>query len=80
MRNPRLQHGGKGGYTLASTTHEWWGGTLAHLGSVGVGASVGHGQHAGASVLEGEVLVGELVAVNGLAARAVVVGEVTALW
>ena len=31
------------------------------------------------SVLKNEVLVGKLVAVDGLAARAVVVGEVTAL-
>ncbi|KAI0560751.1 hypothetical protein FGB62_101g018 [Gracilaria domingensis] len=49
------------------------------LRAVGVGPGVGHGQRAGAQVLEREVLVVELVAVDGLAARAVVVGEVTAL-
>ena len=40
------------------------------LGSVGVGSGVGHGQPALAVVLQGEVLVGELVAVDGLAAGA----------
>jgi hypothetical protein len=49
------------------------------LGPVGVGARVGHGEDAGSGVGEGEVLVGEGPAVDGLAARAVVVGEVTAL-
>ena len=50
------------------------------LGSVGVGTRVGHGEDAGAGVLELEVLVGELGAVDGLAAgAAVVVGEVAAL-
>ena len=48
------------------------------LGAVGVGSGVGHGEDAGAGVLEAEVLVLELVAVDGLAAGAVVVGEVTA--
>lgn len=49
------------------------------LGAVRVGASVGHRQDAGAGVLQLEVLIGELVAVDGLAASAVVVGEVAAL-
>ena len=52
------------------------------LGAVGVGTSVGHGQAADARVLAtlaGEGLVGELVAVDGLAAGAVVVGEVATL-
>lgn len=49
------------------------------LGAVGVLASVRHGQDTSASVLQGEVLILELGAVDGLAASAVVVGEVTAL-
>lgn len=49
------------------------------LGAVGVGASVGHGEDAGAGVLQDEVLVGELLAVDGLATSAVVVREVAAL-
>ena len=40
------------------------------LGAVGVGAGVGHGQHEGLLVGELEVLVGELLAVDGLAAGA----------
>ena len=40
------------------------------LGSVGVGAGVGHGEHEGLVVGELEVLVGELLAVDGLAAGA----------
>merc|ERR1711865_1257729 len=54
-------------------------GAEEELRAVGAGASVGHGQSSGASVLEGEVLVLELGAVDGLAAGTVVVGEVTAL-
>ena len=54
-------------------------GAEEELRAVGVGAGVGHGQDAGAGVLEVEVLVGELVPVDGLAAGAVVVGEVAAL-
>ena len=49
------------------------------LGSVGVGPGIGHGQQAGTAVLHGEIFVGELVAVNRLAAGAVVVGEITTL-
>ena len=47
------------------------------LGSVGVGSGVGHRQEEGLVVLELEVLVGELVAVDGLSTSAVVVGELT---
>jgi len=54
-------------------------GANEELGSVRVGASVGHRQDAGAGVLQLEVLVGELVAVDRLAASAVVVGEIAAL-
>lgn len=49
------------------------------LRSVGVGAGIGHGQQARTVMLQLEVFVGELVAVNGLAAGAVVVGEIAAL-
>lgn len=44
-----------------------------------VGASVGHGEKAGDRVLLGEVLVLELLAVDGLATPAVAHGEVTTL-
>ena len=40
------------------------------LGAVGVGTSVGHGQDTGASVLQGEVLIGKLLTVDGLATSA----------
>ncbi len=49
------------------------------LGAVSVGAGVGHGEKARTGVLELEVLIGELGAVDGLAADASAVGEVTAL-
>jgi len=49
------------------------------LASVGVGAGVGHGEDAGSDVLLDEILVGELVAVDGLAAGAVAAGEVASL-
>jgi len=52
------------------------------LGSVGVGASVSHGEASKASVLAGlasKGLVLELVAVDGLATSAVAAGEVTTL-
>eukprot|EP00303_Exanthemachrysis_gayraliae_P009057 CAMPEP_0206001816 /NCGR_PEP_ID=MMETSP1464-20131121/2350_1 /ASSEMBLY_ACC=CAM_ASM_001124 /TAXON_ID=119497 /ORGANISM="Exanthemachrysis gayraliae, Strain RCC1523" /LENGTH=302 /DNA_ID=CAMNT_0053375139 /DNA_START=202 /DNA_END=1111 /DNA_ORIENTATION=+ len=49
------------------------------LAPVGVGPGVCHGQDARARVRELEVLVGELAAVDGLAARAVALGEVPAL-
>jgi len=49
------------------------------LRTVGVGSSIGHAEDARASVLEREVLVLELVAIDGLAASSVVVGKVSAL-
>jgi len=55
------------------------GGAQEELAAVGVGAGVGHGQDARAGVLQLEVLVLELHAVDGLAARAVPGGEVAAL-
>jgi len=49
------------------------------LASVGVGAGVGHGEDAGSDVLLDEILVGELFAVDGLAAGAVAAGKVASL-
>lgn len=49
------------------------------LRAVRVGTGVGHRHDAGPGVLQGEVLVLEFVAVDRLAAGAVVVGEVAAL-
>jgi hypothetical protein len=46
------------------------------LGSVGVGTSVGHGEDTGAGVLEGEVLISELLTVDGLTTSTVTLGEV----
>jgi hypothetical protein len=44
-----------------------------------VGAGIGHGQQTRAGVLDLEVLIGELLAVDGLATSAVATGEVTTL-
>lgn len=49
------------------------------LRTVGVRAGVGHRHDAGSGVLQGEVLILELVAVDGLATSSVVVGEIAAL-
>lgn len=49
------------------------------LAAVGAGARVGHAQHSGPLVLEGEVLVLELGTVDGRPARSVRVFEVSAL-
>lgn len=49
------------------------------LRTVGVWSSIGHGHNTGASVLQGKVLILELVAVDRLAASAIVVGKVSAL-
>jgi hypothetical protein len=49
------------------------------LGAVGVGAGVGHGEQTRLVVLQLEVLIGELLTVDGLAASAVTTGEVTTL-
>lgn len=49
------------------------------LGTVGVGAGVSHRQNSGASVGQSKVLVLKLLAVDRLASRAVVIGEVTSL-
>jgi len=49
------------------------------LASVRVGAGIGHGEDAGSDVLLDEILVGELFAVDGLAAGAVAAGKVASL-
>ena len=54
-------------------------GAEEELRAVGVGTRVGHGENARTRVLQLKVLVGKLVAVDGLASRSVVVGEVTSL-
>ena len=54
-------------------------GAQEELGTVGVGAGVGHGEDTGASVLEGEVLISELLTVDGLTTGAVAASEVTTL-
>ena len=54
-------------------------GAKEELRPVGVGSSIGHGENSGPGVLESEVLVGELLSVDGLSSGAVLAGEVTAL-
>lgn len=49
------------------------------LGSVGIGSGVGHGHDTGTGVPQDEVLILELVAVDGLASGAVVVLEIATL-
>ena len=59
-------------------TVETYGGD-EELRAVRVRAAVCHRQNAGLGVLQAEVLIGELGAVDRLAAGAVVVGEIAAL-
>lgn len=54
-------------------------GSDKELGTVRVGSSVGHGQQSGLGVLELEVFIGKLVAVDGLSTGTVSVGEITTL-
>jgi len=54
-------------------------GAQEELGAVGVGTSVGHGEDARASVLQLEVLISELLAIDGLATSAVAASEITTL-
>jgi hypothetical protein len=56
-----------------------FGGTQEELGAVGARASVSHREDTSAGVLEVEVFVGELFAVDGFATSAVLAGEVTTL-
>lgn len=52
-------------------------GAKEKLRAVGVGAGIGHAQHAGVSVFELKIFVGELLSVDRFATGAVVVGKVT---
>jgi len=58
-----------------------WGrnGAEEELAAVGVWSCIGHRQNAWANVLLSEVLVSELLAINGLATRAIALGEVSSL-
>lgn len=49
------------------------------LGAVGAWSSVGHGEEAGGGVLADEVLIGELLSVDGLTSGSVAAGEVSTL-
>ena len=52
-------------------------GAQEELRSVGVGSSVGHGQNSRSGVLQGEVLILELVSVDGFASGSISPCEVT---
>ena len=54
-------------------------GAQEELGTVCVGSSIGHGQDSGTGVLELEVLIRELVSVDGLSSGSVVISEITSL-
>merc|ERR1719409_2242779 len=75
-----LARGGADRLDGLDDVHALGDGAEEKLGSVGVGTRVGHGEDAGAGVLELEVLVGEFGAVDGLAAGAVVVGDPRWPW
>ena len=64
----------RGGKNVKKTTEN-----APYLRAVGSGARVGHREDARPRLLEREVLVGELLSVDGLAAGAVAAGEVAAL-
>ena len=49
------------------------------LAAIGSRPGVSHGEEAAAGVLDNEVLIGELLSIDGLPARAVAAGEVAAL-
>ena len=49
------------------------------LGTVSVGSGIGHGQNSRSGVLQLEVFVLELVAVNGFSTSSIVVGEISTL-
>lgn len=49
------------------------------LGAVGVGSGIGHREQSGSTVLDLEVLVFELLTIDGFSSSAVFVGEVTSL-
>jgi len=54
-------------------------GAQEELAAVGVGSCIGHREDSGAGVLQGEVFILELIAIDRLATGAVVVGEVSTL-
>lgn len=49
------------------------------LGSVGIGTGVRHRQNPETGMLQGEVFIRELVAIDGLTAGTIVIGKVTPL-
>jgi len=49
------------------------------LGSIGVGAGIGHGEHVWLLVLQLEVLIGKLLSKDGTSTRAVMTSEVASL-
>lgn len=55
------------------------GGANEELRAVGVGSSVGHGQNSLSLVLQGEVLIRKLIAIDGLPTGSIMVGEVSTL-
>jgi len=66
-------------HNVLSVEPRSFGGAKEELGAVSVGSSVGHAQDARPSVFQCEVLVLELVSVDGLASSAVPTGEVSSL-
>lgn len=54
-------------------------GSDEELGAVGIGSGVGHGEKSSLGVLAGEVLIGELLTVDGLATSSVAASEITTL-
>ena len=54
-------------------------GSDEELGSVRVGSAVGHGQEARTVMLQGEVLIRETIAVDGLASHTITHREISSL-
>lgn len=71
--------GAVAGFNLLAHIHNRTELSAAWTDVIRVGAGVGHGQQTRAGVLDLEVLIGELLAVDGLATSAVATGEVTTL-
>lgn len=49
------------------------------LGAISIGASIGHRENTRTGVLQHEILISKLLAVDGLASSAIVICEVTSL-